>query len=1218
MSQINLFDIDNFHFGDNLYIDASAGTGKTYTIQQLVAKLVRGEKRHDGIPLSKILIVTYTDKATGELRDRIRQKMEDCIADENLECYREALQNIHTAPIFTIHSFCQKVLHDFAYEAGSSFNLDVVSDDGIKNLIQRLIRDKWSFEEDFKNLLNSSELKMDLFVRNFVNAANQMLQNRDVRCFTPDYNSLDGILNWVPGAREAWDVLQENKDVVYTEVLKSKTNLLKISDFIEAIKSYNGVDKLFPRTFTKKWRGVWNSDELNNAVDFFFDVKDMDLQKDSIKLFQQFIFDHVEELVALWQKEKRQGKSQSFSDMINAVHDSVVHGDGGLVKRLRETYRYAIIDEFQDTNQLQWDIFKTIFLNVPQDGEFPENNIVVVGDPKQSIFSFQGADVGVYRHAIEEIQESNGRRLSTNNRSSDDIIDACNELFKADFFENGDFKDSERPPEERKKLSPTLNGEPTPPLWISNLADEFEFANFAVRKIVECCAPQNGDPSKTSLQVYDKDKKALRNVRFSDFAVLSRTRSEMEAMENAMAQVGIPYTRYKDTNLFYGKECAHWISLLKALDAPDFSSWNRKFLNEALITDFFRVPLDRVEDESFVYPTGRVMQLFVAWRQLVAKGRWAELQESIYQESEIDKYLSTPATLQQLAKIKQIGSYVFDYLYNNHVSIEEVVKHLQGLANASEDVDDADGNLVAKGSDFDAVNLMTIHSSKGLAFPIAIITGGLRGDSNRKEREPYAFSSNGQKFIGFDSKVSHATSKEEDHAEWRRLIYVAYTRAEALMIVPQYKIWYKEDKGKGSENSENGENAWVLKESSPFAFLASAIEHMTHTKYARMATKDFYAEADESVLRKIVAQILRNAKNESPDTSSLPDFGRLQQRVNDACIYQYSYSSLASKKRVLESKNASAYHENTDISVDGNRTNREEVFEYGEDADESVALPLSSEIKNILIDDVSALVQPCENYDANAVVANVTSYPRGANLGDALHKVFENLDFEKIGNLPDENAACEDASLRNLIDEMYQGNSIHVQEHPEWNSLTSTFVWNTMNAKLPEIHGGVATGNAFCLKELPAKMRRAEMGFHLDSHDSSCSWVNRLCKGFIDLMFIRKGDDDKDYYSILDWKSDVMDDAEYADKNALSQKIEEDYSVQRVLYSYLLIKWLKQFYSELSEEQIYDEHFGGIYYALVRGTKAGSCNGIYCQTWKNFGALEKSYRNVVGLMNREV
>lgn len=1231
MSKNDLFNIDEFHFGDNLFIDASAGTGKTYTIQQLVAKLVRGDKRHAGIPLSKILIVTYTDKATGELRDRIRQKMEDCIAEENLECYREALQNIHTAPIFTIHSFCQKVLHDFAYEAGSSFNMDVVSDDGIKNLIQRLIRDKWSFEPDFMNLMNSSDLKMDLFVKNFVNAANHLLLDHDVKCYVPDFRTLESFLNWIPGARESWNVLLQNKNEVYEEKLKTKTNKLKISDFIEAIKAFDGTDKLFPRTFTKKWRGVWNSDELNDAVEFFFDLKDKNLQKESIKPFQQFIFNHEDELVELWQKEKHQGKSQSFSDMINAVHDSIMNGNGGLVKKLRETYRYAIIDEFQDTNQLQWDIFKTIFLNVPQKNGCSENNIVVVGDPKQSIFSFQGADVDVYRHAIAEIQDENGRRLSTNNRSSDDIIDACNELFQGDFFENGDFQDSQRPPAERRKLSPTLNGEPTPPLWISDLSDEFEFADFAVRKIVECCAPDANNPSKTSLQVFDKDKKDLRNVRFSDFAILSRTRSEMEAMENAMAQLGIPYARYKDTNLFYGKECAYWISLLKALDAPDFSNWNRKFLNEALITDFFRVPLESVENEAFVNPTGRVMSLFIAWRKLVAKRRWAELQESIYQKTEIDKYLSRPATLQQLAKIKQIGSYIFDYLYNNHVSIEEVIKHLQGLANASEDVDDADGNLVAKGSDFDAVNLMTIHSSKGLAFPIAIITGGLRGDSNRKEREPYAFNANGKKFIGFDAKISHETSKCEDHAEWRRLIYVAYTRAEALMIVPQYKIWYNENKGE--ENKENegndasvkvadetaGAAKWTLKESSPFAFLARAIERLTHTKYARMPENNSFALKKEDNYKDLVTQILRNAKNETSDTKLLPDFEQLQQRVNEACIYQYSYSSLAARKRKIESKAESHEYGNAEISVDGNRTNREEDSQYENEFDESFVKSLSAEVKSILIDNAEALVQPCENYDKNAVVADDAEYPRGANLGDALHKVFENLDFEAVGNLPDEKAAFEDVSLRNLITEKYQGNSIHIQDHPEWNELTAGFVWNTMNAELPEIHGDAATGKTFTLKDLPAKSRRAEMCFHLDSHDpSESSWMNRFCKGFIDLMFVRKDDDGEDVYSILDWKSDVMEDAEYGDKEAIAKKIEDDYSVQRVLYSYLLIKWLKHFYQGLSEEQIFKKHFGGIYYALVRGTKANTSNGIYCQTWKSFVDLEKSYCNVVGLMSRSV
>ena len=1174
------FDINEFHLGNNLYVDASAGTGKTYTIQQLVAKLVRGEDGQAGIPLSKILIVTYTEKATGELRDRIRQKMEDSLAEENLECYREALQNIHTAPIFTIHSFCQKVLHDFAYEAGASFNLEVVADESIKNLIQRLIRDKWSFETEFMDLVNDSSFDMELFVKIFVNAAaKHKLLNRNIKYFIPNFGSLEGIFDFCPEARAAWNVLLKNKDKVYQE--KKTTKPKSISALIETIQAYDGTKALFPgNSYNKNWQHIWDSDELNDAIDTMIRVKDKRLEKVSINGVQKFIFAHVGEVVELWQKEKRQSKAQSFNDMINDVHDSIVNGNGNLVEKLRKAYHYAIIDEFQDTNQLQWDIFKTIFL----DGA--GNNIVVVGDPKQSIFSFQGADVGVYRKAIGEIGKENGRRLSTNYRSSDDTINACNEFFKKDFLEGDEFLDSDVPSGKLKKPAPTLNGKPTPPMWISNVCNEFEFAEFAVRKIVECCSLDS--KNKTSLQIFDKEKKEMRNVRFSDFAILSRTRSEMTALEDAMAQVGIPYTRYKDSNLFRGKECTHWISFLKALDAPDFSSWNRKFLNEALITDFFRVPLERVEDESFVKPANRVMKLFVSWRQLIAKRRWAELQESIYRETEIDKYLSTPATLQKLAKIKQIGTYIFDYLYNNRVSLEEVVKHLQGLAGASEDVDDADGNLVAKGSDFDAVNLMTIHSSKGLAFPIAIITGGLRGDNHRPGNEPYAFSLDGEKCIGFDKELSKKKSFEENHTEWRRLMYVAYTRAESLMIVPQYSIWYDDD---GSINP-----------GSPFAFLAAAIARLSQTEFARLQDGEKLSSG-LWVYKKTVAQILHNAKDEKPDNSVLPDFNSMQRKVNNACIYQYSYSSLASKKRVLETRDELV--DNEEISVDGNRANREDFIEAGEGA------------ARILIDDASVLVQPCANYDRSAPVANVANYPRGANLGDALHKVFENLDFETVGNLPNEDSAREDTSLRNLIAETYQGNSIHIQEHPEWNDLTTSFVWNTMNAELPEIHGNAATGKTFCLKDLPAVTRRAEMGFHMDSRNSKDnSWMNSLCKGFIDLMFVRKGEDGEDYYSILDWKSDVMDDPDYSDKDALAHKIEEEYSIQRVLYSYLLIKWLKQFYDDLDEQQIFEKHFGGIYYALARGTRAGTCNGIYCQTWKSYSDLEKSYRNVAALMKR--
>lgn len=1181
-----IFNIDDFKIGQNMYIDASAGTGKTYTIQQLVSKLVKGDSENAPIPLSKILIVTFTEKATGELRDRIRQKMESCYASEKLDCYRTALQNIHTAPIFTIHSFCQKTLHDFAYEANAPLSLDVVSDDNIVNLIQKLIRDKWSYTIEFQNIFNKG-LNLDLFITNFVNATKAFLQDHTTQSFIPKIESIDNIVQIEPNVKWAWETLNKYKDESQEEKLKTKTNVRKISDLIDAISEFDGKGKLFPSTFNKKWRGIWSTDELNKAVEILFETKDLDYQDDNLQPYQEFILKHIEDVIIRWEREKKQNKQQSFSNMIYAVHDIIMKGNGELVKKIRGTYRYAIIDEFQDTNQTQWDIFKKIFLE-----ESKQNNIIVVGDPKQSIFSFQGANVKVYRNAIKEI--ANGNKLSTNNRSTNDIINACNAFFQGPFFDNSDFKPSLTPPKEREKKAPLLNGRRTEPLWISDFADETEFAEFAVKKIVECCSRNHSKPDETSLRIFDSDKKEMRNVKFSDIAVLARTRSEMTAMENAMAKAGIPYARYKDTNLFNGKECAHWISLLKAIDAPDFYSWNRKFLNEALMTDFFRISLQDVEADEFTDPKQKTMTIFLKWRSLSEKKRWAELQESIYQETEIDKYLSTPSTLQRLAKIRQIGAYIFDFLYNNRATLEQIIKHLQGISSDNEDIDDTDGNMVAKGSDFDSVNLMTIHASKGLAFPIAIITGGLRGDSNRKNREPYSFKSHEQTFIGFDHNTSKFRHNEEEHEEWRRLMYVAYTRAQSLMIVPRYKIWF-------NQNKEN--NVFEIKGNNPFAFLSKAIEDIRKTEFARTRHDSSYDSMKTRQLKNEVSEIL-HFNSDKPDNTQSPDFELLQNKIKQNGVYQYSYSSLANKKKALE-----IHHETPDddfgkdVSVNGDRVNREE---------NEIDTSAFSTTQRISIDNYDYVKKLCTNYNRSVVIANEATYPRGANLGDALHKVFEKTDFELFGTLS-EDEAIKNANLRNLITATYAENSIHMQEHPEWTDLTAKFIWNTLNASLPEIHGSIATGEQFKLCSLASSERRAEMGFHLNVKEGVN--LSQICKGFIDLMFVRKGCDGHDYFSILDWKSDIMPDVDYSDKEAIDKKIEDEYSIQRVLYSNALIQWLKQFYNE-SEEEIFQNHFGGIYYALVRGTKADSCNGIYAQTWNSYNDLRNSYNNIVSLMNQ--
>ena len=163
------FDIREFDPSRSLSVEASAGTGKTYTIQLMVARMIAS-----GTPLEKILLVTYTEKAAGELKDRLRRKIDDVLGSgriaDGIEIgaivppgvdwkanFEAARQSVDKAQVITIHSFCQKALREHAYEAGLPFETGNVAEEAVGELIDELIRDEWSEDGEFVALLDGSD-----------------------------------------------------------------------------------------------------------------------------------------------------------------------------------------------------------------------------------------------------------------------------------------------------------------------------------------------------------------------------------------------------------------------------------------------------------------------------------------------------------------------------------------------------------------------------------------------------------------------------------------------------------------------------------------------------------------------------------------------------------------------------------------------------------------------------------------------------------------------------------------------------------------------------------------------------------------------------------------------------------------------------------------------------------------------------------------------------
>lgn len=1249
------FSLKNFDPKQSLFIEASAGTGKTYTIQLMVSKLIS-----QGTPLKKILIVTYTEKAAGELKDRIRKKINEVLESRRinkddpeetepskdvLALFAKANQDVDNAAIFTIHSFCQKALKEYAYDAGRPFDMSMIDDAAVSALVEQYIRDAWVNDADFQKILanNKTESLTNKLATTIIAAVNNYKGKSNSQEIIP----LDKpALPEINGTSISLDALEkiaqaktfdDLKDIPgFEEELKVFENVVgsekRAEDFVKEIKSWTkGKKELFSgrsfqaRYFSNELAEHFNA--LKNIKEFIANVG----AKLQAAQYEDFLSKQIPVIFDHWQKLKKDSKEQSFNDMILSVHKAITEGDN-LKEKLRQQYSFAIIDEFQDTNKLQWDIFRTVFL----DGQ--KHSIFVVGDPKQSIYSFQGADVNVYKDAIDEIK--NGASLNTNFRSTTGIIEGCNELFKGSFFTPAkdvkklvDFQPSGAPATESQvKVPPTVNGKEIAPIWISeNEISSLDFARTAVSKIVEWCS-FNGE--NTNLQVFDKkDCRTYRNVTFKDFAVLARTRSEMEIIEDSLRYAGVPFSRYKDSNLFNSRECAEWIALFRALNAPDFSAWNRRLLSEVLITDFFKTvftkntdsavdhsmnELHYVDSKVFDDPNNHQRKLLNAWRELALKHRYAEMLERIYSDTQIEQRLMDISKLQNLAKLRQIGNYAVEFLYSHNCSLEDLVRHLEGLSAFREDADDEDGSLVEKGTDYDAVQIMTIHASKGLEFPVVISVAGFKGVNN-SAKGPFLYHADDGIHLGLGSNAQKFR-KDEELEEWKRLFYVDFTRASSILMLPRYENWTKKKKDGSIEVKPEFE--FLFNSHNEFCKNATCVENdgsktLKYPCYTVMKTDSDWSisEKKEQVKKSILLPISEN--DSAVETSELVEekiqaqkmaMENLQKHVPQACIMQYSYSSLSGK-----ADNGISNEDDTPLD------------QNGDDSDSistEVAGRSKASIKSIDVNAVDCSMPFEESRDYQSHYdENIHKFPRGSKLGNAIHHVFERAKFFEIGRtLPTLESALTDIKSINVIEEEFKNEALPIWNHKEaWTNIAIGYLWNTLNAKLPTIEGNAATGETFSLTDIPLADHKAEMQFNLNASEDA-QVLHRFCKGFIDLMFVRTDSLGNKRYSILDWKSDVMEENRYTPA-ALKERVDADYSIQRVLYCYCLIQWLKQFYGEnsaenLSEEEIFQKHFGGIYYAFVRGTQGGTSKGIYAQTWNCYDDLKNAYSEVKKLMSK--
>ncbi|MFP6655092.1 MAG: UvrD-helicase domain-containing protein, partial [Myxococcota bacterium] len=625
-------------------IEASAGTGKTYTLTTLYLRLL---VEKDLLP-SEILVVTYTHAATAELRDRVRERIRTAIrigegvksseADaasdpeltmlaqkaramgeegERVDPLRRALRSFDEASIFTIHGFCQRTLQENAFESGMAFESELIEDaESLQrtlahDLWSRLLKDegpefvewlrygagrRWDFEPD---ALERSILR--------VLGSDEEMPILPAKLKTVGKDRLETLQTTAEKAWVRWAKSWQQRREIVSALLLGENGLSRTSYKIATIES-----KWFPQL--DAWQsaisaaagdaGFMNAVELpgwwKNLVpeglksglkkkgrpveDAFFEV--CALLKEAVEALDEARRDHALSLrirfVSEAREEARVRREQRhllfFDDLLCELRRALRPPEGDrMAELLRNRYRYALIDEFQDTDPVQYEIFRRVWHEADDaeatDDHPQDKGLFLVGDPKQAIYGFRGADVFTYLLARKDAQqELHGLQL--NWRSRPELIAAVNALFeepKQPFGLNSiefhpvapqpDASSSLMIPDRSVAGLRVLMADRSAALD-ANIADEEADKPLPLRfgrtRLMQAFAKDVADLLDAGGEIDG------RPIRPSDIAVLCRRKSELAAARRALENLGIPCVDRGDSDVFDTREAWELLNVLQA------------------------------------------------------------------------------------------------------------------------------------------------------------------------------------------------------------------------------------------------------------------------------------------------------------------------------------------------------------------------------------------------------------------------------------------------------------------------------------------------------------------------------------------------------------------------------------------------------------------------------------------------------------------------------
>ncbi len=1170
---MNRLDLLTFPLTGRSLIEASAGTGKTYTIAALYLRAII---EHQYQP-QQILVVTFTKAATQELRERIRSLIKDAlnflryqtdkqydpVVQQILEKYpkdnwdeikqhlNDCLVTMDESAIFTIHGFVHRVLSESAFETGNVFEMQLVDSDD--DLLEIACNDFWrlcitrmgSTELEILDAVFSSPywIKKDL---------RQLLRSKDIKLIPNQESSQITTDDYIHIYKQAKDLWLDSYEEIISLILEATEKKYLhggsykeylINNAIELINGFfvaSGVNinvsdktKYFCQNHivSKKKKG------LDDKIPYhrFFELWEQ-IFETSKPLSIQFKLKVLKDAVAYCGNRlmqlKLRNKVMAHDDVLDLLDQALQSQFGSkLSASIRQKYPLAMIDEFQDTDNIQYQIFSMIY---------PDNsNLIMIGDPKQAIYSFRGGDIFTYLQAQQETNATNRFTLDTNWRSTSGLIKAVNSIFsnkEEPFIYSGiefvDVKASGK----HDDFQFAINSKVVEPLTIWHIPVTEENQGYSPKGYIKKDIAKELVAYSTAgevVRLLEPKTKAMvdgRLVNPTDITVLVRNAKQAYLIIEALRSRGISCAYQGNDSVFAANQALELNTILHALAFPE----NESYLLSSLATGLIgktssQILLMQQDEKGWDELSRQVIRLHQQWH----KGHFIQ---TIYQFLHL---MDIPANCLQ----QENGERALTNLLHLIELLQQATKTTHGinglLAWYKQQLGDetvVEEKQLRLESDSDLINVVTIHKSKGLEYSIVFAPFLWDVSPNRSSTAKFhdidtdGIATTVIDFGSDELKEHKELATKEELSEEIRLMYVALTRAKHKCYISWGKIAYIEK--------------------SPIGFLLDRDSEIKNL--------------DDDQICENLSRLVAKSDN-TIELIKLPEYS---ERVKQRADVEVKLSAMEFTGGIEDYYRISSF-----TSLSSTVEHNHDVGVYGSESSQIQYQELARELVE-------------EHKEISGEQLTIFDFPKGARAGVFFHHILENIDFQDADS--EHSDQLIEKSLRKFgFDqqwyEIVKNNILAVidcslgDSNVSLSKIAGTNRVNEMEFMLS--HGRVSNSQINFILNKYEKYNRIDRPLEFGQ-------IEGLLKGFIDLTFEYQGK-----YYIVDYKTNYLgNDYSFYNVEGLQESIiDHDYDLQYIIYSAALHRYL----TEILPEYTYKDNFGGVYYLYLRGISEYGEGGVY-------------------------